>query len=84
MIFNLLKLRWPKKEIAKMKTETKSRKIKCRKKASTSSKRKVNHNGSDQHNVPKNNGEDENTEREEEGIMYQKCTFNSQSRTKSL
>ena len=31
MIFNFLKLRWPKKEIAKMKTQTKSRKIKCRK-----------------------------------------------------
>ena len=31
MIFNLLKLRWPKKENAKMKTQTKSRKIKCRK-----------------------------------------------------
>ena len=27
--FNLLKLRWPKKEIAKMKTQTKSRKM-CR------------------------------------------------------
>ena len=31
MIFNLLKLRWPKKEIVKMKTQTKSRQIKCRK-----------------------------------------------------
>ena len=30
-LFNLLKLPWPKKEIAKMKTQTKSRKIKCRK-----------------------------------------------------
>ena len=47
-------------------------------KASTSGKRKVNDNSSDQHstkktkvdNVLKNNGEDENTEREEEGIMH--------------
>ena len=31
MIFNLLNLQWPKKEIAKMKTQTKSRKIKCQK-----------------------------------------------------
>ena len=46
-------------------------------KASTSGERKVNDNSSDQHstkktnvdNVLKNNGEDENTEREEEGIM---------------
>ena len=47
-------------------------------KASTSGKRKVNDNSSDQHstkktkvnNVLKNNGEDENTEREEEGIVH--------------
>ena len=47
-------------------------------KASSSGKRKVNDNSSDQHstkktkvdNVLKNNGEDENTEREEEGIMH--------------
>ena len=46
-------------------------------KASTSGKRKVNDNSSDQHStkktkidVLKNNGEDENTEREEEGIMH--------------
>ena len=47
-------------------------------KASTSGKRKVHDNNSDQHstkitkvdNVPKNNGEDGNTEREEEGIMH--------------
>ena len=47
-------------------------------KASTSGKRKVNDNNSNQHltkktkvdNVLKNNGEDENTEREEEGIMH--------------
>ena len=47
-------------------------------KASTSGKRKVNDNSSDQQltkktkedNVLKNNGEDENTEREEEGIMH--------------
>ena len=47
-------------------------------KTSTSGKRKVNDNSSDQHstkktkedNVLKNNGEDENTEREEEGIMH--------------
>ena len=46
-------------------------------KASTSGERKVNDNSSDQHstkntkvdNVLKNNGEDENTEREEKGIM---------------
>ena len=31
MIFNLLNLWWPKKEISKIKTQTKSRKIKCRK-----------------------------------------------------
>ena len=47
-------------------------------KASTSGKRKVNDNSSDQHstkktkvdNVLKSIGEDENTEREEEGIMH--------------
>ena len=47
-------------------------------KASTKGKRKVNDNSSDQHstkktkvdNVLKNNGKDENTEREEEGIMH--------------
>ena len=47
-------------------------------KALTSGKRKVNDNSSDQHptkktkvdNVLKNNGEDENTEREEEGTMH--------------
>ena len=47
-------------------------------KASTSGKRKVNDNSSDQHstkmtkvgNVLKNNGEDENTDGEEEGIMH--------------
>ena len=47
-------------------------------KVSTSGKRNVNDNSSDQHstkktkvdNVLKNNGEDENTEREEEGIMH--------------
>ena len=31
MIFNLLNLWWPKKELSKIKTQTKSRKIKCRK-----------------------------------------------------
>ena len=79
MVFNLLKLRWPKKEIAKKKTQTKSRKIKCRKtRPTTSSERKVNDNSSDQHstkktkvdNVLKSNDEDENTEREEEGVMH--------------
>ena len=47
-------------------------------KASISGKRKVNNNSSDQHStkktkvhdVLKNNGEDENTERVEEGIMH--------------
>ena len=47
-------------------------------KTSTSGKRKVNDNSSDQHstkktkvdNVLRNNGEDENTEREEEEIMH--------------
>ena len=47
-------------------------------KASTSGKRKVNDNSSDQHstkktkvdNVLKSNGEDENTKREEEGITH--------------
>ena len=48
-------------------------------KASSSGKRKVNDNSSDQHstkktkvdNVLKNNGKDGNTEREEEGIMHE-------------
>ena len=54
-------------------------------KASTSGKEKVNDNSSDQHstkktkvdNVLKNNGEDESTEREEEGIMHD--TINAES-----
>ena len=50
-----------------------------KKKASTSGKRKVNDNSNDQHStkktkvdnvLKKNNGEDENTEREEERIMH--------------
>ena len=57
-----------------MKTQTKSRKIKCRK---TKPQLQVN-NSSDQHSTKKtkvddmlkNNGEDGNTEREEEGIMH--------------
>ena len=52
-------------------------------KASTSGKRKVNDNSIDQHstkktkvdNMLKNNGEDENTEREEEGIMHDSITI---------
>ena len=78
MIFNLLKLQWPKKEIAKMKTQTKSRKIKCRKTRPQLQVKGKLTNSSDQHstkktkvdNVLKNNGEDENTEREEERIMH--------------
>ena len=56
----------------------KSKKIKCRKTRPQLQVKEVNDNSSDQHstkktkvdNVLKNNGEDENTERDEEGIMH--------------
>ena len=76
MVFNLLKLRWSKKRDRENESSNQKHEDQMQKsKASTSGKRKVNDNSSDQHsskktkvdNVLKSNGEDENTERERRG-----------------
>ena len=84
MIFNLLKLRWPKKEIAKMKTQTKSRKIKCRKtrpqlqvkgKLTTTAVVNIRPRRPRLDNVLKNNGGDENTEKKNRGSCMTSITM---------